>query len=337
MNVMKVWKLMYAAAGVFLAAGSVVTAEHGLSEVNRDIYQKALALDEEMKKLGFGDFSLRDRKVRFYDGDYDYVVQEDAAEQVTVKKEKAQLDVFAGTTLEVDGQWQVLLPTYEQFSGLFDALGTLGSYQQGMQDGSFAFSESGYDADLHTATIWHEAFHAWQAENWQESMEALTGQTEDENSVDIIVREVDTNQTLASLFTREMGFLMKAYDAKDLTEKKMWAAKALETARERAERLSDGARAMEYYLENYEGSARYVESMAYRELAGDAAWRDIYLKEFQYENGSEKYYHMGMLKCVLLDQLTDGWQQDFSDEMGLDDLLYGGIYGGEKICDPGSR
>lgn len=30
-----------------------------------------------------------------------------------------------------------------------------------MQDGSFAFSESGYDADMHTATIWH-------AGSWQE-------------------------------------------------------------------------------------------------------------------------------------------------------------------------
>lgn len=337
MNVMKVWKFMYVAAGVFLAAGSVVTAEHGLSEMNRDIYQNALALDEEMEKLGFGDFSLRDRKVRFYDGNYDYVVQTDAAEQITVNKEKAQLDVFAGTTLEVDGEWQVLLPTYEQFSGLFDALGTLDSYQQGMRDGSFAFSESGYGTDMHTATIWHEAFHAWQAENWQESMDVLMDQAGDENPEDIIVREVDTSQALTSLFNEEMRLLMKAYDAKDLTEKKMWTAKALETAGERAEKLSDGARAMEYYLENYEGSARYVESMAYRELAGDAAWRDVYLKEFQYENGSGKYYHMGMLKCVLLDQLTDGWQQDFSDEMGIDELLYGGVYGGEKICDPGSR
>lgn len=337
MNVMKVWKFMYVAAGVFLAAGSVVTAEHGLSEMNRDIYQNALALDEEMEKLGFGDFSLRDRKVRFYDGNYDYVVQTDAAEQITVNKEKAQLDVFAGTTLEVDGEWQVLLPTYEQFSGLFDALGTLDSYQQGMRDGSFAFSESGYGTDMHTATIWHEAFHAWQAENWQESMDALMDLAGDENPEDIIVREVDTSQALTSLFNEEMRLLMKAYDAKDLTEKKMWTAKALETARVRAEWLSDGARAMEYYLENYEGSARYVESMAYRELAGDAAWRDVYLKEFQYENGSGKYYHMGMLKCVLLDQLTDGWQQDFSDEMGIDKLLYGGVYGGEKICDPGSR
>lgn len=119
---MRIWKIVYVATGVLLAAGSAVTAEHGLSNVNRDIYQSALALDGEMQKLGFDGFMLRDRKVRFYDGKCDYVVETDANNQMIVTKEKAQLDVFAGTTLEVDGQWQVLLPTYEQFSGLFLSL-----------------------------------------------------------------------------------------------------------------------------------------------------------------------------------------------------------------------
>lgn len=29
-----------------------------------------------------------------------------------------------------------------------------------------------------------------------------------------------------------------------------------------------------------------------------------------------------MLKCVLLDQMTDGWQAVFSSEVGVDALLY---------------
>jgi len=313
---------MYVATGILLAAGSVATAGHGLSSVNKDIYQSALALDGEMQKLGFDGFTLRDRKVRFYDGDCDYVVETDADNRMVVTKETAQLDVFAGTTLEVDGQWQVLLPTYEQFSGMFGALGTLGSYQQGMQEGAFDFTKSGYDDYMHAATIWHEAFHAWQAENWHEGMTTLAAQTqgEDENPTDII-READASEELRTLFAEEMAQLMNAYNAQNSAEKKEWAAKALETANLRSEKLSDEAAAMEYYLENYEGSARYVECMAYREMAGSDAWRKIYLKDFQYANGSEKYYHMGMLKCVLLDQLANNWQQMFSDKTGLDELL----------------
>lgn len=175
---MKTWKIIYAAMGIILAAGSIATAKYGLSEVNRSIYQDALSLDEKMQEFGFEDFSLKTRKVRFYDGDCDYVVQTDAEGSMTIKKEKAILDVFAGTTVEADGQWQVLIPAYEQFSGLFDALGALGSYEQGMQEGSFAFSESDYSESSHAASIWHEAFHAWQAENWTEDVEKLMEQAE---------------------------------------------------------------------------------------------------------------------------------------------------------------
>lgn len=327
---MKTWKIIYAAMGIILAAGSIATAKYGLSEVNRSIYQEALSLDEKMQEFGFEDFSLKTRKVRFYDGDCDYVAQTDAEGSMTIKKEKAILDVFAGTTVEADGQWQVLIPAYEQFSGLFDALGALGSYEQGMQEGSFAFSESDYSESSHAASIWHEAFHAWQAENWTEDVEKLMEQAEagsvntsGNTREEIIVNEVDSDKELSGLFTEEMQLLMKAYQTEQVEEKKELVEKALEIAERRKEKLTPAAKAMEYFLENYEGSARYVESMAYRELEGDSAWQEIYLSEFRYENGSGKYYDMGMLKCVLLDQLAEGWQKEFSDGAGLDELLLG--------------
>lgn len=322
--IMKVWKIMYAATGIILAAGSIATAKHGLSEVNRSIYQDALALDEKMQEFGFENFSLKTMKVRFYDGDCDYVAQTEADDHITIKKEKAALDVFAGTTVEADGQWQVLIPTYEQFSGLFDALGALGSYEQGMQEGSFAFSESDYSESSHAASIWHEAFHAWQAENWTEDVEGLMEKAgvDDENTrEDIIVNEVDSDKELAELFTEEMQLLMNAFQTEQMEEKKELVKKALETAEKREEKLTPAAKAMEYFLENYEGSARYLESMAYRELEGDSAWQEIYLSEFRYENGSGKYYDMGMMKCALLDQLAEGWQKKFSGGADLDELL----------------
>lgn len=327
---MKTWKIIYAAMGIILAAGSIATAKYGLSEVNRSIYQDALSLDAKMQEFGFEDFSLKTMKVRFYDGDCDYVVQTDAEGSMTIKKEKAILDVFAGTTVKAEGQWQVLIPAYEQFSGLFDALEALGSYEQGVQEGSFAFSESDYSESSHAATIWHEAFHAWQAENWTEDVEKLMEQAEagsvntgGNTREEIIVNEVDSDKELSGLFTEEMQLLMKAYQTEQTEEKKELVEKALEIAERRKEKLTPAAKAMEYFLENYEGSARYVESMAYRELEGDSAWQEIYLSEFRYENGSGKYYDMGMVKCVLLDQLAEGWQKEFSDGAGLDELLLG--------------
>lgn len=321
---MKTWKVIYAAMGIFLAVGSIATASYGLSEINRNIYQDALALDETMQELGFDGFKLKTIKVRFYDGSNDYVVQADAEGYITIKKEKPQLDVYAGTTVETDGQWQALLPTYEQFSRLFDALEALGSYEQGMQEGSFAFSESDYGESSHVATIWHEAFHAWQSENWSKDVEALMEKAEVENEdsrEDIIVKNVDSDRELVALFNEEMQLLMKAYQTEGVEEKKALVEKILEIAEKRKEKLSQAAEAMEYFLENFEGSARYVEGKAFRELEGESTWETVYLSEFQYENGSGKYYDMGMMKCMLLDQLSDGWQKEFSPETGLDELL----------------
>ncbi len=325
---MKAWKIIYAAMGIFLAAGSIVTGKYGLSEKNITIYREALALDETMRELGFENFSLKTVKVRFYNGNCDYVASVDTSadeeNHIFIKKEKAQLDVFAGTTVEADGQWQVLLPTYEQFSGLFDALGTLDSYEQGMQEGSFAFSESEYSESSHVATIWHEAFHAWQAENGIEDVEELMAQAgvDDENTrEDIIVKEVDSDRELRELFTEEMLLLTEAYQTKQPEKKKELVVKALEIAEKREEKLTSEAKAMEYFLENYEGSARYVESMAYRELENETAWKTAYLSEFEYRNGSEKYYKLGMMKCMLLDQIYDGWQEKYSGKTGLDEFL----------------
>lgn len=321
---MKTWKVIYAAVGICLAVGSIATASYGLSEVNRNIYQDALYLDEKIQELGFEGFTLKTAKVRFYDGSNDYVVQVDAEGHITIKKERPKLDVFAGTTVEVGGQWQALLPTYEQFSRLFDALEALGSYEQGVQEGSFAFSKSDYGESSHSATIWHEAFHAWQSENWSEDVEALMEKAEvgyEDSREDIIVKEVDSDRELVELFNEEMQLLMKAYQAEGPEEKRALIADILEIAEKRKEKLSQAAEAMEYFLENYEGSARYVESVAYRELEGESAWETIYLTEFRYENGSGKYYDMGMMKCLLLDQLSDGWQKEFSPENGLDELL----------------
>ena len=66
-----------------------------------------------------------------------------------------------------------------------------------------------------------------------------------------------------------------------------------------------------------------MESLAYRSLEGDKAWEEHYMGEFSYEKGSGKYYQMGMLKGLLLDQTGEGWQEKFSLEEGFDGALKG--------------
>lgn len=318
---MKIWKPLYIGMGAILAASSVATGEYGLSKVNREIYETAVSLDSDMQALGFEDFSIRDYKIRFYSGDCDYVVKKDGADdKVTVTKEAAVLDVFAGTTLFVDGEYQVLLPAYEQFKSLFDVMGAAGT----ISEGTLAFTEDSYSENSHVATMWHEVFHAWQMNNWEQDIDAWEeqiGDSVENDREELIVNEVDSKKEMVTAFEQEMKLLREAYGKSNDARKKELLEQALELAKKREAGLSKQANAMEFYLENLEGSAMYVESMAYRRLEGDEAWEESYMGELSYENGSGKYYHMGMLKCLLLDELMPGWQGRFSGACGLNELL----------------
>ena len=70
-----------------------------------------------------------------------------------------------------------------------------------------------------------------------------------------------------------------------------------------------------------EGTAQYVESMAYRALRDTGAWETEYLTEKELSGGSGKYYTLGMLKCLLLDTLAPEWKNGFSLPCDLSEYL----------------
>lgn len=313
---MKLFKKLYAAAGVLLAAGVAATGTYGLSKTDLEIYHTAIDLQEEMQVNGFPGFCIEDKKVRFFDGSVDYVVWEG-----DVKKEEAAFDTFVGTTSKIDGEYQVILPTYEHFSDLFSLLGAA----QSVGDGSMQFSEETYSTSAHVATLWHEAFHAWQFSCWEEEITAQAesaGMAPNDNMQEIIVNEIDSKEELVVLFSEEMELLQTAYETADLQQKKVLVADALEIAEARKGMLSEKEAYTEQYFEMMEGTACYVEAQAYRLLEGDAAWRQVYLGDFVYSNGTGKYYEMGRYKCLLLDQIAPEWKEDFSVTESLDDCLY---------------
>ena len=312
---MGIFKKIYAAAGVLLVIGVAATGTYGLPAVDREIYVTAIDIQDEMQENGFSGFGVDDKKVRFFNGSVDYVVS--GAE---VTKEEAVFDTFVGTTCEIDGEYQVILPTYDNFSEMFNILGTA----QAMADGSTQFSADNYSTNAHVATLWHEAFHAWQLTNWEEEIVAQgveAGLTETDDMQEIVVNDIDSNEALVVSFSDEMELLAAAYETTDLTEKKALVAEALEIAEARKAQLSEKNAYVEHYFEMMEGTARYVEAEAYRLLEGDEAWSQMYLGEFVYSNGSGKYYEMGMYKCLLLDQLAPEWKADFGVTDSLDTYL----------------
>lgn len=313
---MSIFKKVYAAVGVLLTVSVVATGEYGLSKTDREIYNTAVSLQEKMQENGFAGFGVEDKKIRFFNGTVDYVVFEDE-----VTKEEAAFDTFVGTTSKVNGEYQVILPTYENFADMFSLLGAA----QSVAEGEMQFSEENYSTNAHVATLWHEAFHAWQFGNWEEEILAqaeAVGMTENENMQEIIGKDIDTREELVVSFSSEMELLADAYEATDLEEKKALTVQALEVAKERKNLLSKKDIYAEQYFEVIEGTARYIEAQAYRLLEGEEAWKQMYLNEFVFSNGTGKYYEMGMYKCLLLDQLAPDWKTDFSVTESLDDYLY---------------
>lgn len=311
----KIQKLGYGAVGVLLAISVAVTGHYGLSKVNWEIYDTALGLESKMQENGFLGFLPSVMKIRFFDGESDYVVADGNA-----KKEKAAFDTFVGTTSKIDGEYQVILPTYENFSKMFSILNNA----QAAMEGETKFSENTYNTNAHAATLWHEAFHAWQMTNWEKKIDAAytqAGLLPEDSLTDIVRNEVDSKEELVVSFSDEMELLWQAYEAADVEEKKRLVTEALTVAEERKTQLSNKAIYAENYFEMLEGSARYVEAKAYCLLEGEMAWREVYLGTFTYENGTGKYYAMGMYKCLLLDELMPQWKDTFCVTDSLDDYL----------------
>ena len=50
-------KVLYGAVGILLAAACICTGEKKLSQTDRQIYEKACSLEQEMEMLGFSGFS----------------------------------------------------------------------------------------------------------------------------------------------------------------------------------------------------------------------------------------------------------------------------------------
>lgn len=310
---MKTGKLLYGITGLALAIATAATGSYGLSERNQKIYEQAISLQPEVDKLGFQDFWLAEYKVRFFDGDVDYVVKDGA-----IKKEKPVFSTFVGTTYEVDGEYQVILPVVENFAEMFDLLGAADA----LSEGSVTFEKNTYGEAEHTATLWHETFHAYQMSHYQDQvMGLLQGKQFEDGMENVIVEGVDSGKNMVSYFQEEAGLLRQAYFEQDQEEKKALIRDYLKLDQQRRELLSKDACVAEDYYETIEGCACYVESCIISSLKGKEEMEKQYIDHFAYSNGTGKYYKIGMLKCYLLNQTAQGWSGEYKFESSLNELL----------------
>ena len=309
---------IYLFIGLVLLFFTIRTSSFGLDPVDRKIYERAIALDARMDGFGFTNFSVQNYTVRISNGRTDKVVRDGEWH-----REKAAIDTLVATALKIGDEYEVILPTYRDFSTFFDLLNGLAAAAKGGEH----FSVDGYSEEFHIATLFHESFHARQFSTMtaegQKKMEHLMAAGE--NAEQFVTEEIDSNPKHRQSLQNELKYLYTADRAKNRAELVTALEKALDEESTRRERLSDAAVSAERFYETVEGTARYVESKAYLALTDEERYHRAYLNGDSYSGGSEKYYRIGMMKALLLDRLAPGWQKEFSLPDDLSERLRAAI------------
>lgn len=299
------WRGLFILIGVTLVAATIATGTYGLDQADRDTYQLAADLDRSADGFGFTGFSAMDYRVRISNGRTDYVMWNGECD-----KEPAAFDTLVATTQKIGGEYQVILPAYKDFATFVQSMASLTSLSEG---GKRFYSER-YSHESHVATLFHEAFHAWQFSNFESAMAEHAAQTglDEASPGSIVADKIDSNNHALQSLERELAYLYAACKAPRREAAVSLLRQALDEEAVRRNSLDEDAVAAEMHLEMVEGTAHYVESMAYRSLTDETTWEADYLTEQELSGGSGKYYTIGMLKCQLLDTLDPGWQSGFS-------------------------
>ncbi len=343
----RAWKkIIYIGMGVVLFAGTLLTGQYGLSEKDKEIYEIACAQQDNVDDLGFGEFRLADYPLAYYDGEYDYVITNNGS-SYQVEKRKPVLNTFVGTAYPVEEHYEVIVPAIENFQKLFNTLNTAGQLGS-MSGGDFvSFEVDSYGEKEQVATIWHEAFHAYQFTYAEDEITALLdGHTFENGDLgeNMIVEVVDANPEIRAIYQQELELLKQAVKLTegiredletgiqtitgenkeadvDTLRKVVLQYKQLE--QERMGMLSDEVLILEEYYKRLEGSAYYVEGFVYQSLYSKEAFQKKYIEDIDmYTEGSTKYYKIGMAQCQILDWLKPEWKTDYDFSECFMDLIY---------------
>lgn len=317
-------KIIYLAVGVVLCIATIAMGTSGLSDRNIEIYKQAISIEWEMEGHTFEGYQLSQFPIAFYDGEYDYVVTGNA-QDYQIEKRKPLMDVFVGTAYEAEDHYEVLMPAIEKFSEMFDLLNTTQNISAFSAE-STVFEENGYGDEEHIATMYHEGFHAFQMTNFEEGIiECLQGKDFAEGglSEQLVVDYIDNNPELIKIYDKQLALLKKMVVSDSIKEIKNDLLKYKESEIKRKALLPEEVLILEEYYERVEGTAYYVESIAYGMVRTEEEYNAYYIEPIDtFSAGSHKYYNIGMAKCRILDKLSPNWKESYDFSVSLTDLLY---------------
>ena len=290
----KLGYIVYGLVGAGLVLTGFMTTEKGFKENDRAELDRVAEDYKELGDMGFKGFCPTDYKVAFSSGDKDVVVDYNGGDYM-VSERDAVYEGLVGSVYQNGDEFEVVVPEYDTWITL----------------------QAGSGEQL-SAVIWHESFHAYQNEYcklYETVDSAMLGETE-------LSSEVDNNAEAKRLYEKELQILAQLADEENSCDVHEIAIEYISVAEERNSLLSEEVNRSEAFYEMTEGSAYYVESNAVRYENGEQVYRDNYLKNAaDYSDGNAKYYHHGMLECMLLDELDPEWKDSYSFDRSLDEVI----------------
>lgn len=290
----KLGYIVYGLVGAGLVLTGFMTTEKGFKENDRTELDRVAEDYKELGDMGFKGFCPTDYKVAFSSGDKDVVVDYNGGDYM-VSERNAVYEGLVGSVYQNGDEFEVVVPEYDTWITL----------------------QAGSGEQL-SAVIWHESFHAYQNEYcklYETVDSAILGETE-------LSTEVDNNAEAKRLYEKELQILAQLADEENSCDVHEIAIEYISVAEERNSLLSEEVNRSEAFYEMTEGSAYYVESNAVRYENGEQVYRDNYLKNAaDYSDGNAKYYHHGMLECMLLDELDPEWKDSYSFDRSLDEVI----------------
>lgn len=320
-NFFTVKKVIAILLGVVLVLSVILTGNYGLGDTDKKCYEDAVDMQESADGFGFEDFKLEDYPVAFCDGNHDYVIVPGGG-SYSIHKRKPVIDTFVATAYEVDGHYEVIMPTKDMMGKFMNAVGGVEAVVTGSAEASY--DEDEYEEEQVT-TLWHEAFHCWQLTRFEDNISGLNGGQEfDEEGYgeELVVSECDNNSEAVELFKKGTELLLEAAGTDDVQKINSCMLQYREYQQQRDAMLSEAVRGLEAYYTSVEGSARYVEAMVCK-LQDTERFLSHHMENINvYVNGASKYYTAGMAQCIILDKLDSAWKKHYDFSEPLINLIY---------------
>ena len=288
----KIGYAVYGLIGAGLILTGFTTTERGLKGDDRKEYDRVVEDYSELGDMGFDGFRPMDYKVAFSNGEKDFVIDYNDGDY-EVSERKAVYEGLVGSIYQNGNEFEVVVPEYDTWSA------------------------TGSSSQL-SSVIWHESFHAFQNTKYH----VLENASENGLSETELAERIDSDAEKKNMYEKELEILSQITDEEKNCDAETIALEYINVASDRDKILSDEEKVSEDFYEMVEGSAYYVEASVVRYENGEAAYQDKYINEAgNYIDGNSKYYHHGMMQCMLLDELDPQWKASYIFDKPLDEVI----------------